>query len=73
VDLETRVAMAPTKFGKWLRRVAEKRGGAQDQLALGSLYYAGGEGLKQDRVAAAAWFRKAAAQEHPGAHYLLGV
>jgi len=65
--------MAPTKAGKRLRRVAEKKGRAQDQYDLANLLYHGWEGLKQDRVAAAAWFRKAAAQEHAGAQGDLGA
>jgi len=65
--------MAPTKYGKRLRRVAEKKGKAEDQFQLGNLFYYGEEGLKQDRVAAAKWFRKAAAQEHAGAQADLGA
>jgi len=67
VDLKVTVAMAPTKDAQKLRRAAERKGKAEDQHQLGGLYYHGREGLKQDRLAAAKWWRKAAAQEHAGA------
>jgi hypothetical protein len=64
--------MAPTKDAKKLRRVAEKKGKAEDQYQLGYLLFHGREGLKQDKVAAAKWWRKAAAQEHALAQQTLG-
>jgi len=65
--------MAPTKDAKKLRRVAEKKGRAEDQYSVGCLLYTGEGGLTQDLVAAAKWFRKAAAQEHVRAQCSLGV
>ena len=44
----------------------------EDQYQLGFLFYHGGEGFKQDRQAAAKWWRKAAAQERAGAQSDLG-
>jgi len=64
--------MAPTKDAQKLRRAAERKGKAADQFYFACLLYDGAEGLKQDRVAAATWFRKAAAQEHARAQYDLG-
>jgi TPR repeat protein len=55
--------MAPTKDAKRLRRVTERKGKAEDQYQLACLYFYGREGLKQDLVAAAKWWSKAAAQE----------
>jgi len=51
--------MAPTKETQKLRQAAERKGKAEDQHRLARLYYDGGEGLKQDRVVAAAWLCKA--------------
>jgi len=65
--------MAPTKDVQRLRRAADRKGKAEDQFQFGCLLYHGHEGLKQDKVAAAAWFRKAAAQEHAGAQGSLGL
>jgi hypothetical protein len=65
--------MAPTKDAQKLRGGAERKGKAEDQYHLASLYYHGEEGLKQDRVAAVMWLSKAAAQEHAGAQGLLGL
>jgi TPR repeat protein len=65
--------MAPTKDAQKLRRAAERKGKAEDQYQLARLFYDGGEGLKQDRVSAAKWLSKAAAQEHAGAQHNLGV
>jgi TPR repeat protein len=65
--------MAPNKHAEKLRRVAEKKGEADDQFRLGNLYYDGREGLAQDRVAAAAWWRKAAVQGLARARFRLGV
>jgi len=64
--------MAPTKDAQRLRRAAERKGKAEDQHQLARLFYFGREGLKQDRVAAATWFRKAAAQEYARAQFNLG-
>jgi hypothetical protein len=64
--------MAPTKNTQRLCRAAERKGKAEDQYHLGCLFYNGDEMLKQDRVAAAKWFLKAAAQEHAGAQGELG-
>jgi hypothetical protein len=72
VDLEEGAAMAPTKDAQKLRRLAERKGKAEDQYQLAVLHCHGREGLKQDRVAAAKWFHKAAAQEHAGAQHHLG-
>jgi hypothetical protein len=72
-DLKQGVVMAPTKDAQKLRRPAERKGKAEDQYYLACLYYDGGEGLKQDKVAAAKWLSKAAAQEHAGAQHLLGM
>ena len=65
--------MVPTKDAQRLRRAAERKGKAEDLFQLANLYYDGGEGLKQDRVAAAKWTSKAAAQEHAAAQGLLGA
>ena len=65
--------MAPTKDAQKLRRLAERKGKAEDQFQLALLHYNGREGLKQDRVAAAQWWHKAAAQEHAGAQCGIGV
>jgi hypothetical protein len=65
--------MAPTKDAQRLRRAAERKGKAEDQCELARLLYHGGEGLKQDKVAAAKWWSKAAAQEHARAQHALGV
>ena len=59
--------MAPTKDAQKLRRAAERKGKAEDQFQLGVLFYRGDEGLKQDLVAAAKWWSKAAAQWHADA------
>jgi len=65
--------MAPTKEAQRMRRAAERKGKAEDQYRLGLLLYHGEEGLKQDKVAATQWFRKAAAKEHAGAQTVLGA
>jgi hypothetical protein len=73
VDLkEEGVAMAPTKHAQKLRRAAERKGKAEDQHQLAHLLFNGREGLKQDHVAAAKWFLKAAVQEHAGAQCDIG-
>ena len=59
--------MAPTKDAQRLRRAAERKGKPEDQFQLGRLFYRGDEGLKQDLVAAAKWWSKAAAQGHADA------
>jgi TPR repeat protein len=51
--------MAPSKRAKQARREAE-RGSVVAQLALGCWHVKGEEGLQQDDVKAAAWFREAA-------------
>jgi TPR repeat protein len=65
--------MAPTKDAQRLRRAAERKGKAEDQYQLACHFYHGREGLKQDLVAAAKWWSKAAAQEHAGAQCDLGM
>jgi hypothetical protein len=65
--------MAPTKDAQKLRRAAERKGKAEDQYQLARLLYHGGEGLKQDNVAAAKWLSKAASQEHANAQCDLGM
>jgi len=64
--------MALTKDAQKLRRAAERKGKAEDQSQLALLLYYGSEVLKQDKVAAAKWWRKAAAQEHAIAQHALG-
>jgi hypothetical protein len=64
--------MAPTKDAQKLRRAAERKGKAEDQHNLACLLYHGREGLKQDRVAAAKWWCKAAAQQHACSQCELG-
>ena len=49
------------------------KGNAEDQYLLACCYEHGTEGVKRDKVAAAAWWGKAAAQEHAGAQYDLGA
>jgi len=73
VDLEEGFTMAPTKDAQRLRRAAERKGKAEDQFQLACLFFHGEEGLKQDLVAAAKWFRKAADQQHAGAQSGLGA
>jgi hypothetical protein len=65
--------MAPTRNVQKLRRAAERKGKAEDQYQLTLHLYHGKGGLKQDLVAAAKWFSKAAAQEHAGAQMFLGL
>jgi hypothetical protein len=65
--------MAPTKDAQKLRRLAERKGKAEDQYQLGLLYHYGREGLKQDLVAAVKWLSKAAAQDHARAQCDLGM
>jgi TPR repeat protein len=65
--------MAPTKDAQKLRRLAERKGEAKYQFQLACLFYTGKKGLKQDLVAAAKWWRKAAAQEHVGAQHNIGM
>jgi len=67
VDLEERVAMAPTKDAQKLRRAAERKGKAEDQFQLGLLLCRGDEGMRQDLMAAAKWWSKAVAQGHADA------
>jgi TPR repeat protein len=49
------------------------KGNAEDQYQLAHCYDQGTEGVKRDLVAAAAWYGKAAAQEHAGAQADLGM
>jgi TPR repeat protein len=51
---------------------AAEQGYAKAQLNLGSIYFRG-QGVAQNEVEAAWWYRKAAEQEHAGAQYNLGV
>jgi len=64
--------MGLSKLAKGWRKGAVK-GNAEDQYQLAECYYQGSEGVKRDKVAAAAWFGKAAAQEHAGAQCELGT
>jgi TPR repeat protein len=64
--------MGRSKLAKGWRKGAIN-GNAEDQSQLAHCYYEGTEGVKRDLVAAAAWFGKAAAQEHAGGQYLLGI
>ena len=45
-DPKKEVAMAPTKVAQKLRRLAERKGKAEDQYELGCLLYYGEEGMK---------------------------
>ena len=53
-------------------RMGAVKGNAEDQYQLAVCYDAGTEGVKQDLVAAAAWYGKAAEQDHAGAQRELG-
>ena len=64
--------MGLSKLAKGWRKGAMK-GNAEDQYQLALCYHEGTEGVKPDKVAAAAWYGKAAAQEHAGAQADLGV
>ena len=64
--------MGLSKLAKGWRKGAIK-GNAEDQFQLGSCYDNGAEGVKRDLVAAAAWWGKAAEQEHAGAQGELGL
>jgi TPR repeat protein len=65
--------MAPSKDAKKLRRMTEKKGKSQDQYQLGCLLYHAVEGFTQDKVAAAKWWSKAAAQQHARAQTALAA
>jgi len=64
--------MGLSKLAKGWRKGAIK-GTAEDQHSLACCYDEGTEGAKRDKVAAAAWYGKAAAQEHAGAQCSLGM
>jgi formylglycine-generating enzyme required for sulfatase activity len=58
------------KAANWLTAAA-KMGEAEAEYSLGQLYETG-NGVKQDKSAAQAWYRKAAAQGHPAAMQSIG-
>jgi len=64
--------MGLSKLAKGWRKGAVK-GIAEDQYQLAWCYFEGKEGVKRDPVAAAAWFGKAAEQEHADALCRLGM
>ena len=64
--------MGLSKLAKMWRKGAIK-GNAEDQYQLGGCYHEGAEGAKLDKVAAAAWFGKAAEQEHTEAQCCFGM
>jgi TPR repeat protein len=64
--------MGLSKLAKGLRKGAIK-GNAEDQYLLALCYGEGSEGVKRDKVAAAAWYGKAAEQEHAVAQRELGL
>ena len=64
--------MGLSKLAKGWRKGAVK-GNAEDQYRLGGCYDYGTEGVKPDKVAAAAWYGEAAEQEHAGAQCELGT
>jgi TPR repeat protein len=64
--------MGLCKLAKGWRKGAVK-GNAEDQYQLAACYDDGMEGMKRDLVAAAAWYGKAAEQEHAGAQRRLGT
>ena len=66
------VVMGLSKLAKGWRKGAIK-GNAEDQNRLAICYKEGSQGVKPDKVAAAAWWDKAAEQEHAGAQVRLGV
>lgn len=57
---------------RYYERSAE-RGYEVAQKALGMLYFNGTSGIPRDYDKAAFWFRKAADNGHPFAHYLMGL
>ena len=61
----------PVEAVRWYKLAAE-RGDRQAQFALG-VAHLNGSGAPKDRKAAREWFQKAAAQNHGGALYNLGV
>jgi len=63
--------MGLCKFAKGWRKGAVK-GNAEGQYELAHCYRTGSEGVKLDKVAAAAWYGMAADQEHAGAQGSLG-
>ena len=60
---------------KWLAEVRAKaeKGDAHSQYELGDLFYLGNCGVAQSYEEAVKWYRKAAAQNHAGAQWLLGT
>jgi TPR repeat protein len=64
--------MGLSKLAKMWRKGAIK-GNAEDQYQLGGCYHEGAEGAKLDKVAAAAWFGKAAEQKHTEAQCCFGM
>jgi TPR repeat protein len=64
--------MGLSKAAKGWRKGAIK-GNAEDQYLLAGCYDYGKEGAKRDPVAAAAWYGKAADQDHAGAQCELGI
>jgi TPR repeat protein len=64
--------MGLSKLAKGWRKGAVK-GNAEDQNQLAHCYAEGTEGVKRDKVAAAAWLGKAAEQEHAAPQVSLGV
>jgi TPR repeat protein len=64
--------MGLSKLAKGWRKGAVK-GNAEDQYQLALCYDEGTEGVKRDKVAAAAWYGKAVEQEHAGAQRALGT
>ena len=70
---KTVAVMGLSKLAKGWRKGAIK-GNAEDQYQLGLCYNTeGSEGAKLDKVAAAAWYGKAAEQEQADAQWALGV
>jgi TPR repeat protein len=60
---QTLAVVGLSKLAKGWRK-GEIKGNAEDQFRLAICHYTGTEGAKLDKVAAAAWYGKAAEQEH---------
>src|SRR5262245_51560697 len=56
-------------FQAALKAAQEGDASAQNEVAI---YYAAGDGVAQDQEEALKWWRKAAAQHHPGAEFSIG-
>ena len=69
---KTVALMGLSALAKGWRKGAVK-GNAEDQYQLACCYAKGTEGVKRDKVATAAWWGKAADQEHAGAQTNLGM